>query len=74
MAAIKRIQKEIQEIQNDPSEIYYAHPLEENLFEWHFTIKGPSETEFENGLYHGKLLLPLEYPFKPPWVLFLTVC
>jgi ubiquitin-conjugating enzyme E2 J1 len=42
------------------------------MFVWHFTIRGATETDFENGIYHGKILLPAEYPFKPPNILFTT--
>lgn len=70
--SVKRIQREIAEILSDHSDFYSAAPLEDNLFEWHFTIAGPKETEFEGGLYHGKILLPSEYPFKPPWIEFKT--
>lgn len=38
----------------------------------HFTIRGPDSTEFEGGYYHGRILLPAEYPFKPPNIVFLT--
>eukprot|EP00597_Dinobryon_sp_UTEXLB2267_P006539 CAMPEP_0170065066 /NCGR_PEP_ID=MMETSP0019_2-20121128/5297_1 /TAXON_ID=98059 /ORGANISM="Dinobryon sp., Strain UTEXLB2267" /LENGTH=289 /DNA_ID=CAMNT_0010271851 /DNA_START=57 /DNA_END=926 /DNA_ORIENTATION=- len=60
------------ELSNHPSHRYYAVPLEENMFEWHFTIRGPSDTPFEGGMYHGRILLPSEYPFKPPNIVFLT--
>ena len=42
------------------------------MFEWHFTIRGAEGTEFEGGVYHGRILLPPEYPFKPPNIVFLT--
>ena len=57
----------------DASDQYTAQPLEENLFEWHFTIRGPVGTEFEGGIYHGRILLPSDYPMKPPNFIFLTV-
>ena len=47
--------------------------LQDNLFEWHFTIRGPSETDFSGGLYHGRIVLPPEYPMKPPSIILLTV-
>ena len=56
-----------------PTELYYAQPLEENIFEWHFTIRGPSDSDFDGGLYHGRILLPHEYPMKPPSIILLTV-
>lgn len=40
--------------------------------EWHFTIRGPPGTEFDGGLYHGRIVLPHEYPFKPPAIMLLT--
>jgi len=56
----------------DPTEDYYAQPLEDNLFEWHFTVRGPVDTEFEGGVYHGRIILPPEYPMKPPSIILLT--
>jgi ubiquitin-conjugating enzyme E2 J1 len=72
-SAIKRIMSEIQELQRNPSNEYVAYPLsEDNLFEWHFTVRGPSGTAFEGGLYHGRIILPAEYPYKPPDIMLLT--
>lgn len=42
------------------------------MFVWHFTIRGAAQTDFEGGIYHGKILLPAEYPFKPPNIMFTT--
>lgn len=70
--SIKRILADVREISRHPSPRYFAAPLEENLFEWHFTIRGPAGSDFEGGVYHGRILLPPEYPFKPPNIIFLT--
>ncbi|KAK4048728.1 hypothetical protein OIO90_005721 [Microbotryomycetes sp. JL221] len=43
----------------------------DDLFQWHFTIKGPGE-DFEGGVYHGRMVLPSEYPFKPPEIYMST--
>jgi len=70
---IKRILKEASELANQPSSDYHAAPLESDLFEWHFTIRGPpSPSPFEGGLYHGRIILPPAYPLKPPSFRFLT--
>lgn len=45
---------------------------QDNLFEWHFTVRGPSDSPFENGLYHGRIILPTDYPMKPPSIILLT--
>eukprot|EP00038_Savillea_parva_P007508 m.170661 g.170661 ORF g.170661 m.170661 type:complete len:324 (-) comp13271_c0_seq1:83-1054(-) len=69
--AVKRIMREARELR-DPTDQYAAGPLEDNLFEWHFTIAGPSDTAFAGGRYHGRILLPTEYPMKPPSIILLT--
>ncbi|PWN28972.1 UBC-like protein, partial [Jaminaea rosea] len=71
-SAVKRILSEARELQSDPSQEYIARPLETDIFEWHFTLRGPSGTEFARGLYHGRILLPVEYPFRPPNIMLLT--
>ncbi len=71
--AIKRILADVRELERHPSARYHARPLEDNIFEWHFTIRGPSGSDFEGGIYHGRILLPPEYPLKPPNIVFLTV-
>jgi ubiquitin-conjugating enzyme E2 J1 len=71
--AIKRILADVKELQRHPSYRYFAAPLEDDMFEWHFTIRGPDDTPFQGGIYHGRILLPAEYPFKPPNIVFLTV-
>ena len=34
-----------------------SNPLEDNIFIWHFTLLGPKDSDYENGLYHGKIEL-----------------
>lgn len=58
---------------SEPTDEYYARPLEDNLFEWHFTVHGSPSSDFEGGAYHGRILLPPEYPMKPPNIILLTV-
>ena len=59
-------------MQTDPSPYFYAEPLESEPFEWHFTIRGPEGTDFDGGFYHGVITLPSSYPFRPPYIVFLT--
>lgn len=49
-----------------------AEAIEEDIFEWHFVIRGAWDSEFEGGIYHGRILMPAEYPFKPPAFVMLT--
>lgn len=50
----------------------YAKANNENLLDVHYVIKGPKDTVYEGGLYHGRLVFPPEYPMKPPSVLMIT--
>ncbi|KAK7363489.1 hypothetical protein VNO77_05633 [Canavalia gladiata] len=70
--AVKRILQEVKEMQSNPSDDFTSLPLEENIFEWQFAIRGPRDSEFEGGIYHGRIQLPAEYPFKPPSFMLLT--
>ena len=70
--AVKRLMKEYSELRESPSPEFTAAPMEENMLEWHFTLRGPSIGGFSGGRYHGRLVFPPEYPFKPPDVYFLT--
>ncbi|KAK6520519.1 hypothetical protein TWF506_000771 [Arthrobotrys conoides] len=70
---VRRILKEAQEIATSPSRDFTAHPLEHNLFEWHFTLRGPpAPSPFDGGFYHGRIILSPNYPMRPPMFRFLT--
>lgn len=38
----------------------------------HYVVIGPENTPYEGGYYHGKLIFPSEFPFKPPSIYMLT--
>ncbi|KAF2475095.1 UBC-like protein [Lindgomyces ingoldianus] len=70
---IKRILKEASELASNASSDYHAEPLEDNLFEWHFTLCGPpAPSPYDGGIYHGRIVLPPTYPLRPPSFRFLT--
>ena len=71
-AALNRLQKEYARIVKEPSPDIEAHPRESNILEWHFVIKGPKDTPYHGGHYHGKLVFPPDYPYKPPSIMMLT--
>ncbi|CAJ0587075.1 unnamed protein product, partial [Mesorhabditis spiculigera] len=68
---VRRLMKEASELR-DPTEYFAAYPMEENLFEWHFTVRGPRDTDFDGGIYHGRIVFPDDYPMKPPNIMFFT--
>jgi len=47
-------------------------PFGKNLLRWHFSVAGPANSVYENGIYHGRVLLPKDYPASPPRVQMIT--
>ena len=45
---------------------------ETDLHTWTITLPGPPSTPFSGGTFHLQLLLPTDYPFKPPSLSFQT--
>ncbi|CAH1764286.1 19723_t:CDS:2 [Entrophospora sp. SA101] len=71
-AAHKRLSKEYIAIKSNPVPYIIARPLENNILEWHYVIRGPPNTPYHNGEYHGVVQFPVEYPFKPPSIRMTT--
>jgi len=71
-AAYKRLTKEYATMQKEPPPFVWAAPEEKNILNWHFIIRGPSDSPYAGGEYHGLLMFPAEYPFKPPGIKMLT--
>jgi ubiquitin-conjugating enzyme E2 J2 len=70
--AQKRLLKEYAAIKQQPPPFIVAKPLEKNILEWHYVITGPPDSPYHRGEYHGKLVFPAEYPFKPPTIQMIT--
>lgn len=58
--------------QKDPVDGVSFGMNEKNIFDWDFTIIGPKDSLYENGIFKGKIKFPKEYPLKPPKVIFTT--
>ncbi|GLB43338.1 putative UBC-like protein [Lyophyllum shimeji] len=71
-AAQKRLTKEYIAMQREPPPFVWAVPDEKNILTWNFLIRGPPDSPYAGGEYHGVLLFPPEYPFKPPGIKMFT--
>jgi ubiquitin-protein ligase len=70
---IKRVNKEIQLYKND--NFSFPNLLlqpSDDLYIWYFIIYDLKDTDYEGGIFLGKIILPEKYPFKAPEFIFLT--
>ncbi|VDQ14878.1 unnamed protein product [Trichobilharzia regenti] len=70
--ALQRLKQDYLRLSRDPVPFVTAEPLPTNLFEWHYVIKGPSDSPYKGGYYHGKLIFPKDFPFRPPSIYMIT--
>ena len=46
--------------------------MEDDIFQWFFAVAGAPGSEFEGGIFVGRVTLPPEYPLRPPSFIMLT--
>lgn len=72
MGTIRRINAELIEITKNPPSNCSAGVLDDNIHQWQATIMGPEGSPYHGGIFYLKINFPIDYPFKPPKIIFLT--
>jgi ubiquitin-conjugating enzyme E2 D/E len=70
-----RIMSDLKDLINNdiPETIKDVKIKEENMYGEHVVIlNGPKDTPFDGGVFKISIVLPIDYPFKPPKMKFLT--
>ncbi len=70
--ATARLKQDYLRLMRDPVPYVTATPLASNILTWHYVVTGPENTPYAGGFYHGKLVFPREFPFKPPAIYMIT--
>ena len=70
--ALKRLQKELLDMEKDAPSNCSAGLINDDIFSWKATLLGPSGTPYEGGIFYLKIFFTPDYPFKPPKITFET--
>ena len=71
--ATRKLTRELNDIQQDPPSNCSAGLVDEsNLFRWTATLLGPVDSPYAGGVFHLDIVVPTDYPFKPPHIKFTT--
>ncbi|XP_059489538.1 ubiquitin-conjugating enzyme E2 J2 [Neocloeon triangulifer] len=71
-SATDRLRQDYIRLKKDPVPYVVAEPLPSNILEWHYVVTGPENTPYTGGKYHGKLVFPPDFPYKPPSIYMIT--
>ena len=67
-----RIKKEYQDLQKEKNSNVLVKLVNNDIRHWKGRIKGPIDTCYQGGIFDVDIIIPNEYPFKPPKMKFDT--
>lgn len=70
--ATARLRQDYMRLKKDPLPYIIAEPNPSNILEWFYVVIGPENTQYEGGMYLGKLVFPRDFPYKPPSIYMVT--
>ena len=62
MAAVKRLTKELENLDENPIDGVSVNPDGDDMFKWVGTIEGPEGTPYEDGTFEFHINIPKTYP------------
>ncbi|KAG8923300.1 hypothetical protein FRC03_009399 [Tulasnella sp. 419] len=72
MTALRRIGKELNDLNLRPIQGVNVSPKDDNLFLWDCWVKGPEDSPYYGGKFRFTIQFPENFPFKAPVVTFST--
>ena len=72
MSSLKRIQKELRDLEKETPLNISAGPEGGDLYHWKGTIIGPNESPYESGIFQLDITFPADYPYRAPKILCTT--
>lgn len=61
-------------LQNEPPDLsnWHLRSMEREWAVWNVQFRGPKGTPYENGVFNVHISFPVDYPFRPPMIMFDT--
>ena len=73
MNSLKRIKCEIKDAETNPLPNISISHSKDDVYKWKASILGPEGSPYEGGVFYLNIVIPTNYPFSPPKIMFETM-